>query len=306
MRRVVALTLLAVLAVGPAHAQTAGTRPLPSGWTMHERIGISGIQDLGCGRDVAYARDWTGQVARWDGSAWSTLPRRSESMYGRTLGVTPEGALFLESSGGVAQWSGSTWVDHALQSWEGEVDSGFAALSPSEVYYAGRGRIARFDGGAFTTYGAGTWRQLTSIALAGDDLLIGGQGGTILRFHEGAFTRERTDIESTVLELVVLAPDDVWARADGATWRESIVLHWDGRAWSRRDPPGKIAAIGGAPGTLYATSERGLERWSGASWTLEVPQADLGSGYHSLTDVCATARHLIVADAGGHALIRER
>ena len=299
-----AIVLAIVALATPAAAQT--TRPLSGGWTQHERIGISGIQDIGCGRDVAYARDWTGQVARWDGSGWSTLPRRTESMYGRTLGVTPEGSLFLESRGGVAQWTGSSWIDHRLDAWEGELDSGFAPISSSEVYYAGRGRIARFDGRVFTTYGASTWRQLTAIALAGDDLLVGGQGGTILRFHDGRFTREDTGIDSTILDLVVLAPDDVWARAEGATYRESIVLHWDGHAWSRRDTPGPIDAIGGAAGAVYASSDRGLERWSGTGWTLEIPHADLGAGYHSLAEICATDHQILVADAGGHALVRAR
>jgi len=227
-------------------------------------------------------------------------------MYGRTLGVTAEGALFLEANGGVAQWTGSGWTDHALARWEEDLDSGFAALSPTEVYYVGRGRIARFDGRAFSTYGVGTWRPLRSIVLAGNDLLLGGQGGTILRFHDGAFTREVTAIDTTVLELVALAPDDVWARAEGPTWRESIVMHWDGRAWTRRDPPGRIEAIGGVPDAVYATSERGLERWSGTSWTIEIPQAELGAGHHALADVCATDHHVIVADAGGHALVRTR
>ena len=57
---------------------------------------------------------------------------------------------------------------------------------------------------------------------------------------------------------------------------------------------------------VYAAGEFGLARWSGQAWTVEVPIAALGAGYHDLKDVCATDHHFVAADASGGALTRPR
>ena len=91
---------------------------------------------------------------------------------------------------------------------------------------------------------------------------------------------------------------------------ESIVLHYDGRAWSRRDwtGEGRIWTIGGTADRVYATNDRaGLLRWSGDRWNVEIPHAELGpdGNYYGVAGVCATEHH-IVAGWGPHALVRER
>lgn len=301
-----ALAQLAVVAPG-ARADTVA---LPNGWTLHTRVAPSGAEDLACGRDVAYARDWFGSVARWDGAAWTTLPRRSDAMYGRSLAVTPDGQLFMEASGRIAQWDGSSWIDHALPTWEGDVDAQLAASSASDVYYVGRGRIARFDGRAFATYDGGTWRDLHAVALAGDDLLVGGQGGTILRHRAGAWTREPTAIATPVRRVLAFAPGDVWAWADGPDWQSTILLHHDGRTWTRRDTglTAHITSIGGLSDRVFVTGDFGLMRWDAtrSAWVPELLASDLGPGQHQLEGICATDRHVVIADRGGHALTHPR
>ena len=47
-------------------------------------------------------------------------------------------------------------------------------------------------------------------------------------------------------------------------------------------------------------------RWSGGAWTPEIDKAALGTGYHALDEVCATDKHILVTDKGGHVLLRAR
>ncbi len=301
--------LALVLALVPATALAQETRALRDGWTLHSRIGVTGLQDVACGHDRAYARSWPGAIAIWDGSSWSAPPvDRQTSRYGRTLAVAPNGHAFLEAGAGVAEWTGTQWIDHALPSWEGDLGAQIAAVSASEVYTVGRGRLARFDGRAFTTYDAGTWRSLAAVAAIDGALFVGGQGGTIMRHDGRAWAREPTGIETNVRRIVAFGASDVWAWAEGPSWRESIVLHFDGRRWERRDPAlgAAIDAIGGTAHRVYVTGDFGLAHWSGSAWQVELAPADLGEGYHALHGVCATDHHFVVGDTGGGALVRPR
>lgn len=287
---------------------TASAQSLPSGWSITARAGISGPEALACSGSRAAMRDWFGSVAVWDGSSWSTLPRRQEGMYGRTLAITGD-RIFLESGGGVAIWDGSAWTDVHLSGWQGDVGAQVAA-SGGDAYLVGWGRIARVTGNTGQVFAAGTWRSLRAIAIAGDRIWIGGQGGTIMRRDAGTeWVREATGIETWVRSIVANAPDDAWALADGASYDQSSVLHFDGRAWSRRDAglTGAINALGGSSQAFYATGDAGLWRWDGAAWSLEIAQGDLGSDSrrYGLHGVCTTDRHVIVG-FGPHALIRAR
>lgn len=295
--------------IAPLSASAQEAVPLRDGWTLHTRIGVSGVEDVACGGDRAYVRSWPGNVAMWDGSAWSTIPvDRQTSRYGRTLAVAPNGHAFLESGGSIAQWTGSRWIDHALPEWQGDLDSQIAAVSATEVYAVGRGRIARFDGSGFATYDAGTWRALSAVAAVEGALFVGGQGGTILRHDGSTWQRQDTGIETQVQRIVAFSQRDVWAWAHGPSWRESIVLHWDGQRWERRDPAlgSAINAIGGARDRVYVTGDFGLARWDGRAWVVELAPTDLGEGYHALEGVCATESHYVVGDRSGSALVRRR
>lgn len=302
--RWLALALLLVPSIARAQAPIA----LRGGWTLYPRTGISGVEAVACGADRAYARNWSGALAAWDGSAWSTIYDRTTSRYGRTIAVAPNGHAFLESGSAVAEWTGAEWIEHTLQDWAGELDTQLVAPHSDEVYVVGRGRIARFDGSRFTTYEAGTWRSLSAVAIVDGLPWVGGQGGTILR-HDGArWVREETGIDTWVLRLVAFGATDVWALARGARWDASIVLHFDGQRWARRDPDlGSAAnAIGGTADRVYLTGDFGLARWDGRAWIVELAPADLGEGYHALQGVCATDRHWVVGDRSGGALVRPR
>jgi hypothetical protein len=309
MKTTMILALLVALAPSSALAQAQGVVPLSGGWSVHRRVMGGGTESIACSRDRAFARDWSGVVAQWDGSAWSTLPRRAESMYGRTIAASPDGHVFLGAGDAIAEWDGSRWIDHPLERWEGDVASAITAPRAHEVYYVGRGRVARFDGTALRTFGAGTWRDLSAIAIAGDRILIGGQGGTILVRDSSGFTRQETAITTWVRSLIAFAGDDVWGLADGETHRTSMILHSDGRSWTRREAglTGTINAIGGSADHVYATGDAGLWRWNGTSWALEIAQGALGEdgNYSGLKGVCATQHHVVVG-FGWNMLVRAR
>src|SRR6185503_14922039 len=126
----------------------------------------------------------------------SMLPRRSQSMYGRSIAASPDGHAFLNGGDAIVEWDGAQWIDRALDHWSGDVAGAIAAPSAREVYYVGRGRVARFDGTAFRTYDGGTWRDLSAIAIVDDRIFVGGQGGTILVRDARGWTRENTGVET--------------------------------------------------------------------------------------------------------------
>jgi hypothetical protein len=142
----------------------------------------------------------------------------------------------------------------------------------------------------------------------GNEIWLGGQGGTVMRRTGTTWSRLDTRTDRWIRRIVPIAANDVWAWGDGATFRESTVLHWNGRTWEPRAQglTHEIDALGGTPNAVYATGEFGLARWTGSAWTIEIPTTALGAGYHSLDDICATDRQIIVSDRGGHALIRAR
>lgn len=306
------ITLLAALAVLADLTPVPPPLPtsLPAGWSLQKLALINGPEGLACTGAAAHVRSWSGDVARWDGTTWTSLPRLAEAAYGRSLAATPDGHVFLEAGNNIVEWDGAAWLTHPLASWDGDLDGQFAAPSTTEVYYVGRGRIARRTSSGFATFSGGTWRSLSAVAAVGPDLWVGGQGGTILQLHQSTWTRLDTQIDRWIRRILALAPTDVWALADGETYNRSTVLHWTGRSWLRSDqglPEDiSVSGIGGAVDALYAVGDFGLMRWSGTTWQPELTSADLGEGYHALDEVCATDRHILVTDRGGHVLTRAR
>ncbi len=306
------ITLLAALAVLADLTPVPPPLPtsLPAGWSLQKLALINGPEGLACTGAAAHVRSWSGDVARWDGTTWTSLPRLAEAAYGRSLAATPDGHVFLEAGNNIVEWDGAAWLTHPLASWDGDLDGQFAAPSTTEVYYVGRGRIARRTSSGFATFSGGTWRSLSAVAAVGPDLWVGGQGGTILQFNGSTWTRHDTKTDRWVRRLVAFSPTDVWALAEGATYNQSTILHWNGSAWQPRDrglpANGPVEGLGGPADNIHAAGDFGLARWAGDTWTLEIDKSALGSGYHALDEVCATDRHILVTDKGGHILQRAR
>jgi hypothetical protein len=85
--------------------------------------------------------------------------------------------------------------------------------------------------------------------LSADDVFFGGSGGTILRFHQGAFERMATPRTGTIFGIWGASPDDVWAVGDGGSGA-GIVWHFDGTSWT--EPP----LPGGTPSRVFKVHGR--------------------------------------------------
>ncbi len=138
-------------------------------------------------------------------------------------------------------------------------------------------------------------------------MLVAGQGGTILRRHAGAWSREATGITATIRRLFAAGPGDVWAVA-GESWQAATILHLESGVWTERAMPvaAPVNGIGGRAGLALVTTGDVLLRWDAPNhaWTPELTRAELGDGYHTIDGVCATSGHIIVGDGGGHLLVR--
>jgi hypothetical protein len=285
--------------------------PDPGGWTWHREITPDLAAEIVCTRERAFVRHRRGFV-RWDGASWASLPEREEPTRGGALAATPGGRVLVSSGEGFAEWNGSEWIDHPIASSTGGT-AGIVAPGEREAYAIGRGRIARFDGDGWTEHASPSWVELRSVTMAGDDLLVAGQGGTIMRFHDGAWSRETTSITAMVDHVVAFAGDDVWAAAwswgDPGERPSAIALHHDGATWSCEAeglPASPLEAIGGGPGDVYAVTRQLLLRFDGSRWSRVAVPADGAQSPQGFRGVCATDRHVLVLDGAGHALVRAR
>lgn len=70
-----------------------------------------------------------------------------------------------------------------------------------------------------------------AFGFSSDDIFFGGSGGTILRFHQGAFERMTTPRTGTIFGIWGATASDVWAVGDGGSGG-AIVWHFDGTQWT--------------------------------------------------------------------------
>jgi hypothetical protein len=83
--------------------------------------------------------------------------------------------------------------------------------------------------------------------------------------------------------VVSLAPDDAWAAGDTGYPPSSLVLHWDGAAWTQEPAPdigGLVALAAGASDLWAASGSRVMHRPDGGGWIVlpALPIVDLPEG----------------------------
>ncbi len=206
-------------------------------------------------------------VAKWDGTAWSSLGTGSANgvnatvqalaMVGTTLYVggnfTQAGSLPILH---VAQWDGTTWSSLGpglTTGYSNYVDA--LAVMGTDLYVAGSfsraggttvSNIARWDGTNWNALGEGTGGPVAALAVAGSDLYVG-----------GSFTR-----------------------AGGVT--ANSVARWDGTAWNALGSGtangvssyvnalaliGNRLYVGGSFVTVGGNSLKYLAQWDGTTWS---------------------------------------
>ncbi len=167
-------------------------------------------------------------------SVWGSSPSDVFAV-GGPLGNTPFETIALHFDG--ARWTRLAPGGGAETFWW------VGGTGPSDVWMVGtEGRIAHWDGAAFTEHDSGT--------------------------------------TATIWGVWAAAPDDAWAvggsPGEGAAAPNDIVLHWDGAAWTPVALPGAplgralFKVWGTSSSDLYAVGEAGtIWHKKGADWTLE-------------------------------------
>ncbi|MBI4700200.1 MAG: hypothetical protein HY744_03365 [Deltaproteobacteria bacterium] len=227
----------AAVLLGHAAAYGEAARPLAHGWSLYPLDGMISINGVACGGEQAALRTWHGDVAVFDGRSWTKLPRIPGHEQGRTYGtaiaMAPAGAeILIEVSGRIARWDGGDWSTIELPGWRGPIGA-FAVLASGDLVVAGQGRIGLRSGSSVASYDAGTWRELSAVAgAAPGDLWTAGQGGTVMRHDARGWSRMATGTTAWVRGLFVTSPAAAWAWGGGAGPAGPLVLRWDGRVWA--------------------------------------------------------------------------
>ncbi|MCK2213429.1 hypothetical protein MF672_006425 [Actinomadura sp. ATCC 31491] len=174
-------------------------------------------------------------AVRWDGSAWHRVPGRIDAPAVADFAVLgPADAWAVHGAGRplATHWDGRSWTDVPLPG-----DAEAAALSgtgPADLWAVG----ARHSGRGVTG------SELSQPAAMHWD----GRSWRLVPTPEYAFAAPKPPEGSAGLEgVLALSPTDVWAigthtfnhgeAADEPADPPPILLHWDGRAWSRHTAP---------------------------------------------------------------------
>jgi hypothetical protein len=127
-----------------------------------------------------------------------------------------------------------------------------------------------------------------------DGTLVAGPEGHIYRGHFATWCRESSEHLPALNDMWAAAPDDIYAVGD-----RGVVLHYDGRAWSKvRSGGPALRAVWGHDGTVWAVGDSGVSlRYDGAGWT-SIPTGVTVS----LQGVHGTGADRVFAVGGGRVL----
>lgn len=293
-------------------------------------------------QDQAQAADHVPTMGRPEtvavGKPGVDLPLQLHSINGMDMRTTDDGwAVGLASHREVlrpwaAHWDGISWR-HVPTSKVGGFLEDVDAISANDVWavglrnYAGRALIEHWDGTAFVNAGPSPAdAELRAVsASAGDDVWAVGrlhQDGLVYHWNGAGWARMSVARPpgAQQLDLVTvsaLAPDDVWAvgHTDLSGADQSVVVHWDGRSWTRVDFPNlglgvtvnDIAGVSSddvwAVGNYQPESSRHRRtlsaHWDGTRWSV-VHTPRIPRTPHSLDDVSAVSPGDIWATGAAH------
>lgn len=233
-------------------------------------------------------------MLHWDGSAWRQVP---VPLVGRINQVSASGPddAWASADCGLLHWDGKSWtsipyapIPGAQQSSNGAIRT----LASDDAWLAG----GTYDSAtgveqAFVQHWNGRrWKivplpdlgddfTLNGIdALGADDVWVAGTDYTgndvhaenVLLLHWNGKSWQRLPAPATgewtqrVSQVRALARDDVWIAGwgkqtpEGAATRRSLILHWDGNAWTNSpvpDGPGELMDIARVDGAMTAVGD---------------------------------------------------
>jgi hypothetical protein len=243
-------------------------------------------------------------VFSWGGGAWVEAPAEGRpTTAAGAIAVDTSGNVWVATEGppsshpwhGVSRFDGVRWTTYPeeevfryLEDLSDATGSGsvgtIAPGSAGDVWVGGRGGIAHFADGAWVSYGSDLFFDLyhvTSIAVAGDDVFIGGEGQSwpggppaVARFDGTTWSSVVEGLEGsgTIPEFtrVVAAQEGIWATTSAGLFR------MDGLRWERATiderpagggPGHTIAAVGADELWMADPNGMGVWRLEGDRWT---------------------------------------
>lgn len=297
----------AVLALSPGTADSPGTArggrspaplpPLPGVGHL-----LSGI--AAAGPSAVWVVGSVGQkplAARWEGASWTVLSDPSESSLAsaalvgarlRAVASVSDETSPASQADGPGPAEGANPVAAGPLGHGGPVEgagTGSGGRADGEPVIAVGGaydRLERADvalirhwtGSAWTSWDAPELLRglvLNAVASAGPGhaWAVGHASPHGPRaLHWDGSTWESSDIpdipRGRLVAVTATAPDDVWAV--GSDDRAGLVLHFDGRSWTRVPSPAKAPLTGvsaAAPDDVWAVGQHGVLHWDGRRWT---------------------------------------
>ncbi len=175
--------------------------------------------------------------------------------------------------------------------WQGIAQGQTSALlgvwgsSSTDVWAVG-GRASATEGPVILHYDGAAWARVESgqtnldlwwVTGAGDGaVLFSGSGGTILRYHEGAFRRLNTPgMTGTIFGMWAAGPNDIWAVGDagaagGVVWHSTNGEDFEAVALPDPAPKRVFKVNGRASDDVWMSCASGVTlRWNGSELTAE-------------------------------------
>ncbi len=275
-----------------------------------------------------------GRVARWTGSAWSSLGGALTTPNGTVHALKTFGAslyaggdfdalssLGFPTTGALARWNGSTWSEVTTTDLNGviyamTVHNGELIVGGQFTGVSGSPNIVKFNGASFSSIGAGgavgTVRALLSkngiLYAAGDITSIGGVAvSRIAQWDGAAWAPVNSGADSTVHALLGYR-SEVHAGGSFATVRGGTIdspgwarMSEDGIPWIARHPAMISDACLGATVSFEGRAADGYEglqyTWKRNGVPVTMGPTPYGSVY-STTGTRLSISHLRPADAG--------
>jgi hypothetical protein len=167
---------------------------------------------------------------------------------------------------------------------QGETLHAAWSAAADDVWMVGEhGVLLHYDGASFRNVGAGTQEPLLAVhGSAADDVWAVGGGGVVLHYDGDSWTS--TDVSNLIdasagamtgalYGVFAAAPDSVWAV--GFSGVQSVILHFDGHAWTNQASSlmsdQTLRAVYGLSGQrVWAVGDKGtILSFDGAQWTLD-------------------------------------
>ncbi|WP_026412363.1 WD40/YVTN/BNR-like repeat-containing protein [Actinomadura oligospora] len=252
----------AVMSLSPGTASSGGLPPFPGTGSL-----LSGI--AACPSAV-WVVGLVGQkplAARWDGTSWTVIPDPSESSLASAalVGARLRSVACVPAPASTPRPDGGTVI---------AVGGAYDRLERVDV-----GLIRHWTGSAWTSWDAPDLLRglvLTAVAPAGPSGCAWAVGHATPHgpraFRWDGTSWEPSDIpdipRGRLVAVTAVAPDDVWAV--GSADRAGLVLHFDGRAWTRVPSPAKgpltgVSAV--SPDDVWAVGGQGVLHWDGRRWS---------------------------------------